>query len=67
VRQHREFRSCRKLLVASTRSEIIQGTGWAPPQPNILKIYQILSRLTIEAAFLRAKLLPRSLLRLNYP
>jgi hypothetical protein len=30
-----------------------------PPQPNILTIYQILSRLTIEAAFLRSKLLPR--------
>lgn len=26
--------------------------GCAPPQPNIITIYQILCRLTIEAAFL---------------
>ena len=35
-------------------------------QPNIIAIYHILSRLTIEAAFLCAELLPRSLSRFVY-
>ena len=37
-----------------------------PPQPNVITIYQILSRLKIEAAFLRSELLSRSLLRFKF-
>lgn len=36
------------------------------PQPNNVILYQLISRLTFEAAFLCAELLPRSLSRFVY-
>ncbi len=49
-------------ILSKYKAHNLKVAGSNPaPQPNIINIYQIVSCLTIEAAFLRSKLLPRSL------